>query len=171
MPAYINNATAAQGRIVPGTFWYAYGSVALDLQGYDEGPQHRPQLRVIDGGAARGSVPTASEAQRGRAAAARRADRRTLVFRCTVALALAAIAAAALALVCATVAGARSYTAVDVATEPFAVAEGDTLWSISERHPIEGMTTQQCVKWVMERNGLDSAVLFPGQVVEVPAAG
>lgn len=56
----------------------------------------------------------------------------------------------------------------DIATVMVAVEEGDTLWSMAEDHPIDGLTTQQCVRWVIDRNGLDDAVLTPGQVLELP---
>lgn len=53
-------------------------------------------------------------------------------------------------------------------TEIVAVAQGDTLWSIAASHPIEGMSTQQCVRWISIVNELDGSVLIPGQAIEVP---
>lgn len=59
-------------------------------------------------------------------------------------------------------------TSLSVPTEYVAISEGDTLWSIAERHPIDGLTTRQCVMWIVAANGMDGSVVFPGQVLEVP---
>jgi LysM repeat protein len=50
--------------------------------------------------------------------------------------------------------------------QPYRVRAGDTLWSIAARHyhgdPREGV-------WQLQReNGLDAAVLQPGQVIVIP---
>ncbi len=52
-------------------------------------------------------------------------------------------------------------------TEIVVVAQGDTLWSICERHPVAGMSTRECVEWTKALNGLDSPCLVPGQLIEV----
>ncbi len=57
-----------------------------------------------------------------------------------------------------------------IPTEFISVSQGDTLWSIAAEHPIEGMTTQQCVRWISSTNDLDGCVLVPGQAIEVPGS-
>lgn len=52
--------------------------------------------------------------------------------------------------------------------EVLTVSSGDTLWSITERFPVPGLSTREGVLWIMQHNGLDSATIQPGQVIEVP---
>lgn len=56
------------------------------------------------------------------------------------------------------------------AVELISVEQGDTLWSIAESHPIEGLTTRQCVQWIAASNGIEGSVIVPGQAIAVPAA-
>ena len=66
----------------------------------------------------------------------------------------------------------RSYAlaAHSVPSEIVVVKEGDSLWKLSTEHPISGFSTKECVRWIVERNGLSDSMLYPGQVVEVPRA-
>ena len=62
----------------------------------------------------------------------------------------------------------RPATALDsLAVEAYLVASGDTLWDIASQHPVAGLSTQEGVHWLMEQNGLSSALLRPGQVIVV----
>lgn len=54
--------------------------------------------------------------------------------------------------------------------ESYLVAPGDTLWDIASSHPIEGLSIQEGVYWLMNQNNLSDALLTPGQIVVVPAA-
>lgn len=57
-----------------------------------------------------------------------------------------------------------------VSMESYLVAPGDTLWDIATCHPIEGLSVQENVYWLMNQNNLSDALLTPGQVVIVPTA-
>ena len=61
-------------------------------------------------------------------------------------------------------------TYANLPTEVVVVSQGDTLWSICERHPVDGMSTQECVAWTKSINGLDSSCLVPGQLIEVASS-
>lgn len=54
--------------------------------------------------------------------------------------------------------------------ESYLVAPGDTLWDIASCHPIEGLSIQESVYWLMDQNDLSDALLTPGQIVVVPTA-
>lgn len=161
MPARTNAPTAPQGRIIPGTFWYAYGSSAFDLSAYQE-ETYLPRLHVVEGGSGGRRVERRLEA---RTAARRRCRSLNLALGMALVLLVAGLLAGGglVAL------GSSASAAADIPTVAVAVDSGDTLWSLAERYPIEGMTTRQCVKWIMEHNSLESALLMPGQIVEVPA--
>lgn len=48
------------------------------------------------------------------------------------------------------------------------VQPGDSLWAIASEHRVPGMSTQEVVAWLQERNGLDDALLIAGTEVAVP---
>jgi LysM repeat protein len=49
------------------------------------------------------------------------------------------------------------------------VRSGDTLWSIAERHPLKGCTTEQTAAVLGEINGLDDSAIIAGSAIDVPA--
>ena len=49
------------------------------------------------------------------------------------------------------------------------VDDRDTLWNIAADHPVDGLSTADTVAVIREVNGLDSAVIHPGQVLTVPS--
>jgi len=55
-----------------------------------------------------------------------------------------------------------------IETTLIAVNDGESLWSISANHPIAGLSTQECVTWLIEANGLDGSTIYPGQIIRVP---
>jgi len=55
------------------------------------------------------------------------------------------------------------------ATQSLQIEAGDTLWSIAETHPVEGLTTAQVVDTIASVNHLDGDVVAPGQTIEVPS--
>ena len=145
-----------QKRIVPGSYWYAYGSVAYDYYGrMGEDAAVRlvasPSLRLIDGGAGH-QRPSAGHRTCGTEGSRSRVGRSLAAF----------------AVLCVLLAAALCLSAFLLNVRGAWGAVGDTLWSMAEDHPIDGLTTQQCVRWVIDRNGLDDAVLTPGQVLELP---
>ncbi len=54
--------------------------------------------------------------------------------------------------------------------ETVTVQAGDSLWSIASGCEVPGYGTADVVRWIRERNHLDSANLHPGQSLEVPVA-
>ena len=48
------------------------------------------------------------------------------------------------------------------------VSVGDSLWSIAESHPVQGVSTPELVEWIKETNGLESSALGLGQRLSVP---
>jgi len=58
---------------------------------------------------------------------------------------------------------------MDSASQTITVQSNDTLWSIAESNPIEGVSTEQQVSWIRERNNLDSSLLRAGQTLEIPS--
>ena len=58
---------------------------------------------------------------------------------------------------------------MDSASQTITVHSNDTLWSIAESNPIEGVSTEQQVSWIREKNNLDSSLLRTGQTLEIPS--
>ena len=58
---------------------------------------------------------------------------------------------------------------MDSASQTITVHSNDTLWSIAESNPIEGVSTEQQVNWIKEKNNLDSSLLRTGQTLEIPS--
>lgn len=58
---------------------------------------------------------------------------------------------------------------MDSASQTITVHSNDTLWSIAESNPIEGVSTEQQVNWIREKNNLDSSLLRSGQTLEIPS--
>lgn len=50
------------------------------------------------------------------------------------------------------------------------VRSGDSLWELAEEHAPEGMSTDTAVRWIREKNNLDTALIVAGQVLMVPAS-
>lgn len=56
-----------------------------------------------------------------------------------------------------------------ISYEEVTVEAGDSLWSIAAAHPAQGLSTDELVQVLQERNGLERAGLTPGQVIAVPS--
>lgn len=52
--------------------------------------------------------------------------------------------------------------------ETISVKNGDTLWSIAERHHVRGTDTKSVVAWIEEENGLTNPTLMVGETLLVP---
>lgn len=166
---------SASQRIVPGEFWYAYGSSAIDLSLFDSTSNtSRSYLYICDSAEISGNrlnqnphhVNSESTVDVGRL------SRDTI----RVAVAICAIIALVLFSVLSVFgmetskdAGGTFTSDEAVVTEVIAVGPGDTLWDIAEEHPIAGMTTRNCVKWIMSENGLQDTTLHVGQAIVVPS--
>ena len=50
------------------------------------------------------------------------------------------------------------------------VGTGDSLWAIASAHPVDGVSTQELVDWLIDTNDLPGAALALGQSLTVPDA-
>lgn len=50
------------------------------------------------------------------------------------------------------------------------VRSGDSLWELAEEHAPEGMGIDTAVRWIREKNRLDTALIVAGQDLVVPAS-
>ena len=57
------------------------------------------------------------------------------------------------------------------ATQSVEVSTGDSLWSIAEAHPVEGVSTPEVVSWIVEANNLPNSSVASGQALVVPVRG
>ena len=62
-----------------------------------------------------------------------------------------------------------SQAASEVAWAATSVREGDSLWTLAESHPIEGLSTQETADIIESYNSFDSVVLIAGDTVLVPS--
>lgn len=65
--------------------------------------------------------------------------------------------------------GVGSSDAPEVPTMTVRVESGDTLWQLAQRHPVEGLTTEQTVELIVQHNQLDGATVQAGAQIAVPA--
>lgn len=56
------------------------------------------------------------------------------------------------------------------ATEIVRVHSGDTIWSIAEDHPIDNVTTNDVVDYIIEVNDLEGGLIRPGQTICIPVS-
>ena len=57
----------------------------------------------------------------------------------------------------------------NVTYETVRVHTGDSLWSLAEEHPVEGLTTQETSDMIRSVNHLERGSLDAGAVLKVPA--
>lgn len=62
-----------------------------------------------------------------------------------------------------------SHAASEVAWAETTIREGDSLWSLAESHPIEGLSTQETAEIIEAHNAFNSVVLMAGDTVLVPS--
>ncbi len=60
-------------------------------------------------------------------------------------------------------------SASNVTYETVRVHTGDSLWSLAEEHPVEGLTTQETSDMIRSVNHLERGSLDAGAVLKVPA--
>lgn len=56
-----------------------------------------------------------------------------------------------------------------VPTEPYRVAAGDTLWDLAAERTVVGGDVRTTVDLIERASGLDTALLLPGQILQVPS--
>lgn len=62
-----------------------------------------------------------------------------------------------------------SHAASEVAWAETTIREGDSLWTLAESHPIEGLSTQETADIIEAHNSFDSVMLKAGDTVLVPS--
>lgn len=62
-----------------------------------------------------------------------------------------------------------SQVASEVAWTETSVREGDSLWTLAESHPIEGLSTRETADIIESHNSFDSVVLIAGDTILVPS--
>lgn len=65
---------------------------------------------------------------------------------------------------------AKVHAIANLEQESIQVVSGDSLWSIAEAHPVQGMSTSETVRLIRNWNGLTSGTLLPGMDLSVPVA-
>jgi K+-transporting ATPase A subunit len=48
------------------------------------------------------------------------------------------------------------------------VISGDTLWSLAREHAPRGMDIREYVDLMLNENNLESPIVYPGQVIQLP---
>jgi hypothetical protein len=56
-----------------------------------------------------------------------------------------------------------------LSTTQIVVSQGDSLWSLAQSHPIDGLSDQETVRWLESENNLSSGALTVGQELSVAA--
>lgn len=134
---------------------YTTGSLALALE------TARPAFTVVDGSKMAVSVPAPAAAARTGVVG------RVLRMACAVAL----VAGAVLIGLSSLSSGQRAYDAAiaSSARMEITVQRDDTLWSIAQEHPAQGVSTRDTVDIVRTWNGLSDGMLRAGQTLVVPS--
>lgn len=144
------------------------GNLALDIRRSGE-----PSFSVIPGGlscrAASPSIVSSHVVQESRGMSARALSRSKAylitAFTC-IAFGCALIAIGA-SIICSV---RRAQTIESVSYERVSVRPGDSVWSISEAHPVDGLSTQDVEDLIQEQNGLKNLSLQPGVTLLVPSS-
>lgn len=125
-------------------------------------PSTRPRFTLIEGSLDAVVIPTAEGDARG--------STRTLagpLFALCATLVL--IAFVVISVVTADASESRLAETFDgIGTETISVSAGDSLWSISEDHGVEGASVQDVSSWIRRANHLGTSELALGQTLVVP---
>ena len=140
------------------------GSLALEAQ--EVQAQAAPALRVVEG--AKPGSPTAAPASH---ADSDRLSGRSLRLSAAVATVAVAVVLGSWGALDAAHAGRVADALSNCATQSVEVSRGDSLWSIAEAHPVEGVSTPEVVSWIVEANNLPNSSVASGQALVVPARG
>ena len=125
---------------------------------------YKPAFKVIEGGAKKGSVaPQLEEVSYVKTLTNKEAFIAGLIVTASFILMFA------ISFLRTTALNSFATSVMDSASQTITVQSNDTLWSIAESNPIEGVSTEQQVSWIRERNNLDSSLLRAGQTLEIPS--
>ena len=56
-----------------------------------------------------------------------------------------------------------------IPTEPYRVTSGDTLWDVATDYTVAGGDVRETVELIQRASGIDTALVRPGQVLQVPS--
>jgi len=150
---------------IPGECWETYGSMALGIFTEDR------QTRNSTSNARCGATGNSHSEHTGSNRSFKKARRATKINRMGTIHFLGMIVVgciAALLLYCNGGVASVHHALTAVQTEYITIDEGDSLWSIASDRPVQGLSTQEEVRWLVEYNKLESSALLPGQVLVVP---
>ena len=154
--------------------------VIMERNTSSEAQNRRARFRLIEGGQTRGTAPAdirdaeiprmGVRVQRTAVREARRPHPEHSGLVCFLAAIAIVVAICVISVIGSSVIESRVSRSIEsVPSCEYHVSSGDSLWSIAERHPIEGHSASEVVTWIMERNELESGLIFPGQSLMVPA--
>ena len=131
-----------------------YQSKMYQVNGTSALASYKPAFKVIEGGAKKGYVKTLTNKE---------------AFIAGLIVTASFILMFAVSFLRTTALNSFATSVMDSASQTITVQSNDTLWSIAESNPIEGVSTEQQVSWIRERNNLDSSLLRAGQTLEIPS--
>jgi hypothetical protein len=134
--------------------YQCYGSLALQPS------EEQPRLRVFQGGCTGDASSSVQEREL-------RSRVRGLII---VAAMVCAVSLAGIGISGAAQSSQRNEALGQAQVATVSVASGDTVWSIAESHPVQGVSTSDLVQWISERNGLGGSPLSVGQQLQIPVS-
>ena len=141
-----------------------YQSKMYQVSGTSALASYKPAFKIIEGGAKKGSVvPQRKEVSYIKALTNKEA------FIAGFIVTASFIFMFAVSFLRTTAINSFATSVMDSASQTITVQSSDTLWSIAENNPIEGVSTEQQVNWIRERNNLDTSLLRVGQTLEIPS--
>lgn len=149
---------------------FTYGSLALTL----DGPS-TPALSVVSGGASAapqylpGPIQVAAPDVYARDRPAPSSQCRSILYGVA---SLILIVACVVALTTFVQARHASHVAFveSLATKNVTVSAGESLWSIAEDNPVDGLAVEEAVEVIRDLNDLTNASLHPGMELTIPSA-
>ena len=141
-----------------------YQSKMYQVSGTSALASYKPAFKIIEGGAKKGSVvPQRKEVSYIKTLTSKEAFIAGLIITTSFVLMFA------VSFLRTTAINSFATSVMDSASQTITVQSSDTLWSIAENNPIEGVSTEQQVNWIRERNNLDTSLLRVGQILEIPS--
>ena len=141
-----------------------YQSKMYQVSGTSALASYKPAFKIIEGGAKKGSVvPQRKEVSYIKALTSKEAFIAGLIVTASF------IFMFAVSFLRTTAINSFATSVMDRASQTITVQSSDTLWSIAENNQIEGVSTEQQVNCIRERNNLDTSLLRVGQTLEIPS--
>ena len=141
-----------------------YQSKVYQVSGTSALASYKPTFKVIEGGANKTSVTV----QRNEVTYVKALTNKEAFFAGLI-VTVAFVLMFALSFVRVTALEFYATSVMDSSSQTITVHSNDTLWSIAENNSIDGVSTEQQVNWIRERNALDSSLLRQGQSLALPS--